>query len=447
MPENVDIPISDLLLDGTNPRLDAEQTGQQETALSLAEQQGERLVKLAEDIVKHGVDPTALVAVVAVGDNLKRYKVIEGNRRVLALKGLETPSLVTPALAPKDARKLVKLSSEYAQEPLDEITCVLFKAEDDARHWIEMRHTGANQGRGLVEWGSDEKDRFHAQHTGARGSAGQVIDFVEKHGTLSNEASSSSQKILTTLQRLLSSPDVRSRLGIDVVRGEVVALYPRDAVAKSLSRVVEDLRTGKVTVPKVYTAEQRRTYANGLPRSLTPPKKKLLPTPVSLAGLTAGKTTPAAGRSKSRSTRRKPLRTTVIPKSASLNVAPPRINTIYNELLTLVTDQYPNACSVLLRVFIELSVDHFIADRKLTPEKNDPLAKRMKLAAKQLETERAIPANLRKAIEQVADGPSPLAPGMSTFNQYVHNQYTHPKPSELHAAWNELQPFMEKLWL
>ena len=70
----------------------------------------------------------------------------------------------------------------------------------------------------------------------------------------------------------------------------------------------------------------------------------------------------------------------------------------------------------------------------------------MKLAAKQLEVEGAIPEKLRKAIEQVANGPSPLAPGMSTFNQYVHNQYTHPKPTELHAAWNELQPFMEKLW-
>ncbi len=73
------------------------------------------MVKLADDIVKYDVDPTALVAVVAVGDIRKRYRVIEGNRRVLALKALETPSLVTPALAPKDGRKLVRLSSEYAQ--------------------------------------------------------------------------------------------------------------------------------------------------------------------------------------------------------------------------------------------------------------------------------------------------------------------------------------------
>jgi hypothetical protein len=50
-------------------------------------------------------------------------------------------------------------------------------------------------------------------------------------------------------------------------------------------------------------------------------------------------------------------RTTVIPKTAQLNVPEPRINAIYNELLTISAEQFPNACSVLLRVFIELSPD------------------------------------------------------------------------------------------
>jgi hypothetical protein len=48
--------------------------------------------------------------------------------------------------------------------------------------------------------------------------------------------------------------------------------------------------------------------------------------------------------------------------------------------------------------------------------------------------------------QEVANGPTPIAPGMSTFNQYVHNPYTHPKAPEMFAAWDELQPLMEKLW-
>jgi hypothetical protein len=109
-------------------------------------------------------------------------------------------------------------------------------------------------------------------------------------------------------------------------------------------------------------------------------------------------------------------------------------------------EQFPNGAAVLLRVFVELSVDHFIDDRKLQVSGNNPLAKRLKLVATTLESEGAVSEKLRKAVEQVANGPSPLAPGVSTFHQYVHNQYTFPKPRELYLAWDELQPFMEQVW-
>lgn len=449
MAEIVDVLVVDLLLDGANPRLETDQAGQQEMALSLTRQQGDRILKLAEDIVDFGLDPTTLVAVVALGGRLQQYKVIEGNRRVLALKALETPSLVSPALSPKNSRKLSKLSSEYAKAPRDEIPCILFKNEDEALHWLELRHTGANQGRGVVEWGAEEKDRFRARHSGSRKPAGQVIDFVDKFGSLSADAKASSRKILTNLERLLSSPEARRKLGVDLVRGQVVALHPRDEVAKSLTRVVQDLKTGGISVPDLYHADDRKRYADSLPRSVLPLKKSRLPTPVSLAGLTAGKSTPVAQppKPKKPGAKRPTPRTRVIPSTASLNVTPPRLNAIQNELLTLVTEQYPNACAVLLRVFIELSIDHFIADRQLTIKGDEPLAKRLKAVAAQLQSEGAIDVQLRKAMDQVANGPSALAPGVSTFNQYVHNKYTHPKPSELFAAWDEVQPLMEQVWL
>jgi hypothetical protein len=444
--EIVDIPVTDLLLDGLNPRLVDEQAGQQEAALSLAEQQGERIIKLAQDIVQNGTDPTTLVAVLAVGDTRKRYRVIEGNRRVLAIKALETPSLISPVLSQRDARKLAKLSGEYARNPLTEIPCVLFKAEEEALHWIEMRHTGQNDGAGLVEWGSDEKDRFSARHAGRRSPAGQVIEFVEKHGSLSPAARASSKKILTNLERLLSSPNARLALGIDIVQGEVIALNDRDAVARSLTRVVEDLKMGVISVPDLYRADDRESYAKGLPRSVRPTRRSALPAPVSLAGLSAGRSTPPAGKPTKKTAAKPPPRTTVIPKALALNVTPPRINAIYTELLSLVAQQYPNACAVLLRVFIELSVDHYATERKLTVLGSDPLSKRMKAVAGKLQAEKSISVQLRKAIEQLADGPSPIAPGMSTFNQYVHNPYVHPTAAELFAGWDQLQPMMEKLW-
>jgi hypothetical protein len=141
MPEVVPIPVADLLLDSGNPRLPAEQQNQQETALALVEQQGDRLLRLAEDIVSNGLDPMALPGVVPTGDRRKRYKVIEGNRRVLAVKALEAPSLVSPKLRPFQSKRLNELSARYVDNPVDTIPCVLFASEEEARHWIVLRHT------------------------------------------------------------------------------------------------------------------------------------------------------------------------------------------------------------------------------------------------------------------------------------------------------------------
>ena len=453
MHQIVSVPVSDLLLDGGNPRLVEDYSTQQETALYLAKQQGDNIIRLAADIVKFGLDPTTLPAVIATGDARKRYRVVEGNRRVLALRVLDTPSLISPVMSSSSNRKLVELSSKYQASPVTAVQCVLFDTEEEALHWISLRHTGQNQGVGLVDWGSDEKDRFNRRHKGARNPAGQLIEFVDKCGKLSDEAKAATQKIQTNVERLLSSPHVREKLGIDVVQGKLVSLYPTDEIVKGLTRVIDDLRTGRITVPDLYKVAQRNDYVDSFPRSALPKKSTRLPEPVLVEDLTAGikQPRPAPAKRGAHKPRSTP-RTTVIPRSANLNVTPPRINNIYNELLTLSAETYTNACSVLLRVFLELSVDHYIEDHKLTLPKeksggNTPLAQRLKAVSTNLHSEKQIPDKLRVAIEKVANGQqSVFAPSIHTFHQYVHNQYVYPKHSELYAAWDEIYPLLEKMW-
>ena len=56
-----------------------------------------------------------------------------------------------------------------------------------------------------------------------------------------------------------------------------------------------------------------------------------------------------------------------------------------------------------------------------------------------------IDEDLRKAVYRIADTKGVMAASTATFNQYVHNKYVYPFPSELRMAWDELQPFMEKV--
>lgn len=448
MPEIVDIPIADLLLDAENPRYRDVAKNQQVAATALAEKHPNQVVRLAADIVENGLDPTTLPAVVATADKRKkRYRTLEGNRRLLALKALETPTLISAVLPAGASKRLSALSKRFVSDPITDMKCVLFDKEDEAEHWVWNRHTGENEGAGLVTWGADEKERYKARRTGKLKPTGQVIEFVERIGKLSNAAQSSAQKINTNVERMIETTYVKEKLGIDVVEGDVVSWYPADEVAKGLTRIVEDLLTQKKSVNDLYYAKQRKAYVDGFTRSYLPKRSAMLDQPLILSDLAVGKKKPRKVSGARKPAKKPKPRTTVA--QDGLNVTTPRINAVYNELLNLNAETYPNACAVLLRVFVELSVDHLLEDKKLMPEakiEKEKLKVRMKTVAKHLNATAAISNSLQKAVNAVADGQSVLAPGLSNFNQYVHNKYTFPKTSELYAAWDELTPFFAKIW-
>ncbi len=405
-------------------------------------------MKLAEDIVERGLDPSQLNVVLATNDKRRKYTVLEGNRRTLALKALDTPSLVQSALSPTDFKKLTTLAARFAANPVDEVFCVLYDPDEaqTAYDFVLNRHGGARDGAGLVDWDSDEKDRFLARHGrgGVRNYAGQVIDFLSEV----DGPSSSKARIATSVQRLLKTAYVQEKLGIEVVDGVIASYYPTAEVSKGLRKIVDDLRSGRVKVPDIYHDDQRRKYIDGFTKADLPTISSKLPQPVNLTELPSGKATPVSPKPK-RTTKAKQPRTTVAAKDAKLNPNPPRINAIYNELVGLSADSAPNAGAVLLRVFVELSVDDYLETRSLmaeTDRRNAPLAKRIKAVSADLHKSGAITNALKTAIDKVADSKHGLSAGVVNFNQYVHNQYAFPKASELRVTWDELQPFLEAIW-
>lgn len=441
---------SALLVDVRNARLKDAQPGQQAAILALARQQGPKLLELARSIAGGRLDPLSPLAVVRTETNPGEYIVLEGNRRVVAMKGLETPALVSPALDPAGQRELQRLSKRYAENPIALVRCAVFDTEDEAVEWIFLRHDGQSGGKGLVQWGADEKDRFRARHGAqVRSPAGQIIDFVEHQGLLSPEAQASTKGIISNLQRMLSSKAIRDTLGIDVQNGEVVMHFPTEEVAKSLTRVVEDLRREVTNVGHIYNAKKREEYAQSFDSESRPDLATRLSAAAPLGADTGKK-----GGSKPKPGKPKPPkppvpRDALIPGSCRLNIGQTRINLIYHELLRLNVADFANACSVLLRVFVELSVDEYIKAKSvaLTAKSSDiNLAYKIKETAAHLQAAGKIEKGLVTAMRKVADGSRVLAASTVTFNQYVHSAYVHPQPVDLRSAWDELQPFMEAIW-
>ena len=206
-----ELPAAILLPDIENPRLAQSNEGENETLRALAEEQGSKLAVLANDIVQHGLSPGDLFYVLQMEDGSQRFAVLEGNRRLTALRALENPTRFKGAIKTGTLSKIGKLGEQYRKAPIEYVNCAVFNDRDEAHHWIELRHTGEAQGAGTVRWRSDAASRY-AAGTEAGPTETQALDFLERRGDITSLTRS--QIPPTTLRRLLDTPYVREKIGL-----------------------------------------------------------------------------------------------------------------------------------------------------------------------------------------------------------------------------------------
>jgi hypothetical protein len=436
------IPLNSLLIDTDNPRLEEMLENQLEAIRAIAANQGPKLVVLAKDIVEHGLNPSESLIVTRVEGDPQHYVVLEGNRRVAALKVLKNPELISGAVEDSIVNRLKKLSAQY-QDPIDELPCVIVDGRSEAYHWIELRHTGENEGAGIVRWGAAEAARFR-RRSGQKSPHLQVLEFLEQRGDIDRETRQKAP--ITSLKRLLSNPYVRTKLGVDIRSGAVLTRVADDSeVAKGLKRVVEDLASHAVRTKDIYLKDDRMRYIDSLPPEDLPDTSDLMPEFRRL-----GEPPVTDDQKQSRTARRsapsRKARSHLIPRGFIVEINEPRVNEIYRELKKLHIEQYINAVSVLFRVFLELSLDAYIQREQLGTDESAPLRKKLLDVSNNLKDKGKLTNKQVKPVRRAAQKDTFLASTITTMHQYVHNLYFFPAPSDLRATWDSLQPFVEALW-
>ena len=154
------LPLEKLLLDPENPRLPPEpgrvdRTSQ--TAIALYMETAYRLEEIAESIVERGFDPTEILWVVPTDD---RYTVVEGNRRLAALRFLTDPVLREDIEKAQRRGLWDELSERLTMNGHDvsQLPVVVRESRDDFLDHLGFRHVS-----GVLKWTAEAKSRYLTQ--------------------------------------------------------------------------------------------------------------------------------------------------------------------------------------------------------------------------------------------------------------------------------------------
>lgn len=144
------LPLNNLIFDPLNPRLPKNLRGQKdEVAVINHMLRDESLIELMKSIGQTGYSESEPLLVVSEGD---KFIVVEGNRRLAALKLLSHPDL-----APVRRKSVAEVIGERKYVP-DSIPCIVYEKREYILDYLGYRHI-----TGVKSWGALEKARYLQQ--------------------------------------------------------------------------------------------------------------------------------------------------------------------------------------------------------------------------------------------------------------------------------------------
>ncbi|MFE4173244.1 hypothetical protein ACFRR7_14530 [Streptomyces sp. NPDC056909] len=441
--EQKDFAVADLKLDGNNPRHAVPTPTTREAIAALLGKDPEKLLRLAQDISQKGINPTEFPIVVHEDGH---PVVIEGNRRIAALKTLADPSLVDDM----NVRKSFAIAARRHTYPRS-VRCVVAESREAARHWITLRHTGENGGVGIQSWTTEQKTRFAEKRTPTEKALRfmqQVSEWYRDDEKLLTNIEIVRSTRLTTLARMVSDPKVRNSLGIDFQDDGILAEYEPEAMHNSVRRLFSDLAT-HLSVSQVKSKDQRREYLgiikDDLPlnsQRLTQPRFTTKQPPADSSPESAPTNNqpvlpapPSTSKQPSRPQQDKRVFQNVVMRHIS-----PRTAKVLNEAKKIVIAQSPNVAAIMIRAVIDISVSE-AAEIQGWRRRQDKLRDRIGVALRHID-----PENADKQLDEARrmsqnDG----ALSVKNLHSFMHQWDVHPMIVDITTLSVVYTPMLLKL--
>lgn len=382
--------VVDLLVDEDNFRL--EPSADQPTAIrAMVRRQGPKLVRMAESLIDErpsrgefiwvAPDPRAELA--------GKYVVCEGNRRVTAIKVLNSPALAegTPW-----AQQFRDLSKRFKSNPIRSVRAILYVSVEDARPDVYRRHTNDQNGTGLEDWDPFAQDRANKAQGRRRNLSMVVMEHLTPTTIEAYADSIGLRERTTNADRLLGtfSREVASRLGIRLSGAKPYGVELGSEPVLSERVLAAILSASNVSVDAIKNSHARRSFLEGIvaeqialaaqaaadndeappadASDTAPPPPDDVQTDEDGATHDDDVQDDAADGRRRGGPARDPLdRATLAPKdrARALPVRGVRLTGLYKECKTVVVADQPNAAAMLMRVFLELSCEEYLERKRI----------------------------------------------------------------------------------
>jgi hypothetical protein len=368
------ISITSLHLDSKNPRLGRETLSRAPREIIQYLFDNDKAIEVAESIATRGFFPNEPLLAVKEDD---KYIVIEGNRRLAALKALHEPGLVEGSFG----RRVARLSRKVLDLPSISTVPVTiapnrratdsqivgrhvgtpvlaWKAENRASFILEKLEEGYDNDELRDELNFSETDIQKARQTRAIADMARSLDLPEE---VKVKIDSPKVKIFTTLERIFDSSIGREFLHIDPdpehgIKGTTTKVE----FLKGFTKIVNDLLLGKQSSRSLNTNDDITAYFKTWKEDEIPAKKpgSFIPADIIQGrSIASSLTTGATSQPKQRT---KGINKSVLPRDFKIRFGNDRLIDIRRELIKIKRDDLPNAGAVLLRVFFELSVTYYL---------------------------------------------------------------------------------------
>lgn len=458
-----------LHLDTKNPRLGREYLSRAPRQIIQYLFEHDKAAEVAESIVTRGYFPNEPLLAIKEDEKLV---VIEGNRRLAALKALREPAL----LEGKFERQLQRLSRRILDPNLIGKVPVTIAP---SRKVTDRQVAGKHIGTPVLSWRSENRASFildklaegydndalrdelgfsladiqEARQTRALADMARSLDLADE---VKAKLEGPTAKVFTTLERVFDSTVGQEFLHVEKdpehgLRGKTT----KKEFLRGFTKLVTDIALGKQSSRTLNTNENIRSYFQQWDQDDRPKKKQGSFVPSDIIRGTSVSSKPTSLPKLSLKPKRE--NKAVVPKNLKIRYGNDRLMDIGRELTKLRRDDFPNAGAVLLRVFFELAALHYlerVGELKQIIEKIEAKEKR-KLPFGVPTMKQFVPELLRIAKHQLSASQATLVEKAITYNAsapftisdlhaFVHSPDL-PGPRDIHQFWLRTEPLFRMM--